>query len=73
MILTEFLQEIRDREDDIERRSSQSRKSDKIRRAFETKKNPNENDIPSEEPQPMHQINNNLRLPRHVGYEIQEK
>ena len=70
-LLTECLQEIREREEDLEQHSSQSRKSDKIRRAFEDKKHPEKTEKPSEEPNLKHNRKENVRVPRYIGSEIQ--
>ena len=72
-LLTECLQEIREREEDLEQHSSQSRKSDKIRRAFEDKQHPEKTEKPSEEPNPKRHRKENIRLPRCIGSEIQKK
>ena len=52
-LLTEFLQDIREREDYLERHSSQSRKLYKIRSTCETKKYPEK----MKDPQKSHNLN----------------
>ena len=69
-VLTEYLQDMREREDGLERHSRESRKQDKFQRAFDFKKCPDKNTRFSEEPQPKRQRNDWIKLPRFIGSEI---
>ena len=66
--LSEYLQGIREREDDLERHSSQARKSEKISRVFNHKNPPEEKE--AEPPSKIASHSDRLVLPRHLAMKL---
>ena len=72
-LLTHCMKDIIEREDNLERQSTQSRKKDEIRRSFDSK-NCHEKSVSfSEESQPNHHKTICARFHRFVGSKIQAK